>query len=123
MSTYLPIFSRYVRLGNGTEVGIHKFVIDENDPPASNTITWEVKQLSRHQVQVGQLVALNNAQAGLFLSVTAASSDSNNTTASVTLTKAQLLSMSVRGDRNPHELYFVTFHDRGSVNTSTFRVN
>jgi len=117
MSVYTPVFSRYKTLSDGSQVGIHKFVVDQNDPPDSNTLSWGVKRLLDNLSAVGSLLAKDLSQAEPEILVT--SSGASRTTANATITQVQLQRMQTLGDRNPHELYFVTFHGKQDGNASS----
>lgn len=117
MSVYTPVYSIYKRLSDGTQVGLHKFVVDQDDPPDSNSLSWEVKRLRSGLGVAGSLLAKSLAQAESQILVV--SSGSTRTTAQVTITQAQLARMKTLGDSNPHELIFVTFHGKQDGNASS----
>jgi len=117
MSSYIPVYSIYKRLSDGNQVGVHKFVVDQNDPPDSNLLSWEVKRLRDGMGVVGSLLAKSLAQAEPQLLVVP--SGSTRTTAQVTITQVQLARMKTLGDSNPHELIFVTFHGKQDGNAAS----
>jgi hypothetical protein len=103
-----PVFSKYVDLKNGSEVGIHKFVVVENGPLWEQTICWDVKRLAQGTV-VGKSLNLGNQDTNLDVIV----GDGARVTAQADLSGMTNWTSEVR----PFEVYLCTFH-RGARNSS-----
>lgn len=122
MSHIVPLFSEYIRLSDGIQVGIHKFVIDQNTPPESNEFTWNIKSALRGANIIGSKIALNEGQTSFNIEVTVTDPQTGRVTARVGLSQANLITMNNLGDSNPHMIYFATIHEASDVN-STFRLH
>jgi len=122
MSIPVPLISQYVRLSDGIQIGIHKFVIDQNDPPEDSVFTWEIRQALRGLNVIGSKLALNEGQTGFNIEVTVSDANAGRITARVGLSQGSLVTMKNRGDSNPHTIYFATIHEKSDVN-STFRLH
>lgn len=121
MSHVMPLSSTYIRLSDGVQVGVHRFVIDQNAPPESNEFTWEIKQALRGLTLIGTKLALNEGQTSFNVDVTVTDPQAGRVTARVGLSQANLVRMRTEGDPNPHTIYFATVHEPSDVN-STFRL-